>query len=408
MSIFIRAARAAALAITLLSAQVAYAAIDSDAAIVQLKVDCDGADNCFEDSASLNSWISGTRQPSASAPLLVEIGPGRFGALACVTYGHTTYRGSGIDSTIIGALEYTGSPNGILMTNCDEATFESMTVQSTFAAVYSQGRGKTTWTNVDMVSNRFAWYDIGCIDFTTLEPVEQVHYFFSSRFRSLARGDAAVSDGTGMRVHCAENWIYGSDIVVSFEADPNMTAPTSYENYVGIEIKEDGEVRLFGSSVRAVPGELDPNTEVEIQGVELIGHPSKSGTFHMHGGIISLSGAGLNDADLTALDVGGTGVAHTPDTAYALIPAASGTNTRIKKASGAKASAPFQWPAGTTTPVPGLSTLDGSDTYLETDCDSTGDCDGAGSLIHQMVYNSAVCTTALWYDMTAGACRDGE
>ena len=97
--------RIATLAITLSasliltgSAHFAQAAADPNADVVYLRKDCSmpvtdvdvlgypGTGvlrNCFTDSKELTDWIGITRNPSASSPLLVDIGPGEHGQIAC-------------------------------------------------------------------------------------------------------------------------------------------------------------------------------------------------------------------------------------------------------------------------------------------------------------------------------------
>jgi hypothetical protein len=86
----------------------AFAAVDIDAAIVKLRTSCQEAgttlNNCFTDLPALNAWIWDTRTPtpSATSPLLIEIGPGTFsGSFSCENKGYVTLRGSGIGKTII-------------------------------------------------------------------------------------------------------------------------------------------------------------------------------------------------------------------------------------------------------------------------------------------------------------------
>ena len=52
-----------------------------------------------------------------------------------------------------------------------------------------------------------------------------------------------------------------------------------------------------------------------------------------------------------------------------------------------------------------LTSRDGEDIFVETDCASDGDCDGAGTETHPMIYSEDACPTEHWFDTVTGRCR---
>ena len=105
----------------------------------------------------------------------------------------------------------------------------------------------------------------------------------------------------------------------------------------------------------------------------------------------------------------GSALAHTPGTAFALTPSATGD---VQRLGGNATASPFQWPPGALPPVAStetnvLTTRIGADTYIETDCDTLGDCDGSGgNEAHLMIYSPNKCTTDPWYNVVTGRCRN--
>ena len=45
---------------------------------VNLKTDCTNILNCATTIAELQSWVDGSKKPSSTSPLLVNVGPGTF------------------------------------------------------------------------------------------------------------------------------------------------------------------------------------------------------------------------------------------------------------------------------------------------------------------------------------------
>ena len=52
-----------------------------------------------------------------------------------------------------------------------------------------------------------------------------------------------------------------------------------------------------------------------------------------------------------------------------------------------------------------MSSEDGSDLFVERDCEAAGNCNGGGTETHLMVYD-AECGASPWFDTTTGQCRN--
>lgn len=378
-----------------------------------LRKDCTGVSDCFTTSASLAGWIANTRQPSAADPLIVKMGPGDFDSLRCSSaadhFDHVTVIGSGREHSRFVCTS--GCISGIQIDACDALEFIDLAAVGPYYGVLFLNEGDSTWTDTDVVGGLYGWYD-ACGSQSPEQALSQ-HYFFGSRVignRSGA-GSASFTRTTAFAANCGESWFYGGEIAAIPE--PN---PSNPEAARGVEVKKVGDVRVFGAAIRVVTREMSPSPAFwdEVVGVQ-VGYPRggyTSGTFHMHGGIISVDAKNMSAQDVAGLDVNdvGTGFAHTPATAFTVNAGGTGTATRVK----GPAQSPFLWPAGATPPVStsednALSSEDGMDMFVETDCNGSGDCDGGGSETHLMIYNETLCGTGSppdpWFDATRGACR---
>lgn len=375
---------------------------ENDPPVAFVRKKCGALAPCFGTIADLVTWI-GDRVPRPDAPLLVDVGPGDWARIDCIGYGDTTFRGSGRLQTRVGAIP--GNPSaGVYASGCDNVEFHDMTIYGSIWGVFWQGAGRSVWVDVDVVSDSIGWYDF-CSGSSSPEPLS-VHYWFGSRVLSTAAG----TYGIGYLSSCGENWLYGSEVAVLGSA----SSPAGIEGYTGIDLSGSGDVRLFGSTVRVVPkadfscqgtGCEDRASGVRL-GTDTVGAaiPPGDGVFHMHGGIVSVDAAAVPGATAVGIEVGGSGLAHAPDTAFSLKP---GTGGAVRRLDGA-AQSPFQWPAGAAPPAAGaLASEDGQDTYVETDCGAGGDCEGGGAETHLMIYNETLCGSAdPWFDATTGRCRN--
>ncbi len=421
---------------------------------VYVKKDCAGSTDCFTTITSLNAWLWGQypsnpsgpiprcSAPSVSDPVLVDIGPGTFaqqigigsGLLHCpegpptpvdqgsndggptiVRNGYVTVRGSGADQT---TLQAEGQGVGMVSRFCTEITIEDLSIISDNSiGIYWYGGGNSRWTNLFVKGELAGWYDGGPPG-NCSSGEKGLHYWFSSRIES---------PKTTYKASCDESWIYGSDLVLTVNSD------TPDKSNV-LRIFDEGDVRVFGSSVRVDASDL--LTDVDLYGVRVgttynFGLDDGNGTFHMHGGIINVSAPNSNLATLTAIevnrnagDVQGAGLAHVVDTAFVLRsgPANTGEVRRValtpEDSPSSALRSPFLWPAGTTPPLDDdLVSLTGYDQYVEIDCQSDGLCDETGKAVrhpHLMIYD-ALCGNAApvgtgtpWFDTVTNRCRNDD
>lgn len=391
----------------------ASATIDPAASVVLVRKSCSGLDNCFEylgrtasspAGADAAGWIQATRKPTASTPLLVDIGPGTWMGLSvtCASgavEGHITFRGAGQGTTKV-ADNLSGSPlfGTIVATGgCVELAFESMTILERGPVwlgfngpVVWMGGGNSKWTNIEIISHGpRLWYD------TCTMGESPEHYFFASKLTLFADS----SDHQAVRAECGKTWFFGSEISVFGSVD-TAAALFGSEVFAAIVITDIAESsQLFGSLVRVVQGAADPNDIAggTIYGVKITS--ANSPAFHMHGGNMRVSASESTNA--VGVDAGTTGTVHTPGSAF-VIETEEGETTRLAGNPG-NLQSPFLWPPGTEPPVDHSRT--GADLFVETDCEPTGDCSG-GDESHLMVYNSSACPAGPWFDTVTRRCRN--
>jgi len=366
--------------------------------VLFLMKDCAAAgktlfEDCAEDIDTLEFMLWNQRNPTAEAPIIVDIGVGTFlGPLDCNNNGHVTFRGVGRDRTIIDDKDSgSGFRIAININNCDKLEFQDLTViadtpGAISIAVWWQGGGSSTWTDVDLRANYATWDES-----STVECGTPVHYFFGSRL---------ISSGSyGYRALCGEHWFYGSEVRMEAQNIGGINPPRH-----GVEAGKEADIRLFGSTVRSFPGPgFTKSTDYIGVGVGL--DPDDGGEFHMHGGIISVSAVSSEDEavgiDAVGIDAVGSGsVVHTVDTAFALT---KGTGKAIRVRGPGDVRSPLLWESGPTPPAGGgLVSKTGKDLFVETDCQESG-CSG-GDQPHLMIYSDA-CSTDPWFDVVRGECR---
>lgn len=385
-------------------ASVASATVD----IAQLRTNCTGvisctgsqsADvTCCETSMStLTAWLWGTRKPTESAPVLIDIGPGSsFAAFDCPLAappaphnGHVTLRGSGRDRTRIARFS---------ARDCDKLSIQDLTVADTAFAITWRGSGSSQWSNVGVDVTPGFGFSVGWWDID-MEPAtpKAVHYWFGSKIR--------VHGATGLNaaflLQSTETWFYGGEIEADLSGLPGGSGFNSYAASVAFA----GDLRVFGSAVRSRAGSAC--AAGTLYGMRVLGN----GMFHMHGGIINADGlstaAGCSAAiNAIALEGEDNAQAHTPGTAFQVSANGTGTATRLAKSGSAHLDSPFLWPAAVNPPA--IDSLNGADLFVETDCNGSACIAGAGSDTHLMIYNPARCPTptwSKWFDATSGACR---
>ncbi len=385
----------------------ANATIDNDADIVTVRQDCGTTDNCFTDLTLMADWVHNTRIPDATNPLLVSISTGNFYGFYCSGQDHITIRGSGRDNTVL--LGKKGGPGGnrinttaIAIDSCTNLTFENLSIRGKNVGILWTGSGNSIYNNIELSvkggNTTFAWYD-SC----EVGTEKSVHNFF---------GSSIIAEGTfynfGYYTDCAETWLYGSDVLARGMTSNNLLANKAFRI-----IGDNAVVQVFGSAVRSLAGEAQ-NISATINSAQGLTAVSlqDGGTFHMHGGILTAKATGaLGNVDVASIQADGTdNTIHVIGTAFNPIAAGSGTAHRIKTDGNTTVNSPQLWTAGTTPPKgnpngDSIQSINGADMYVETDCDSSGDCNAAGTETHVMVYNTNCTTDGTWFNSTTGRCR---
>lgn len=353
----------------------ALAVIDNNAPVVKLRDLANGGcieagvglNNCFTSITTLNSWVSSTRKPSATTPLLVEIGPGKFlGAFTCdkASYaGYVTLQGAGMLNTVI---EASSSP--VNTTECVQMRFSDMTLRNTgnLFGVRNFG-GSTFWDNVHIDGFGYAWFDSpgGC------GTSRGTHYWFNSKLTSRT----AANSSTAYFNACDESWFFGSEITA------NATVSGGQNRTIAVV---GGEVHVYGSVIRSLSGSGITTSSAVAALVD------GTGKIHIHGTGIDVISTSANN--IFALSASNGGEIHANVSSYNLSTGNGGTMTRISNAGG-HVHAPYNWEAHTT--PPSIISQDGADTAVITSA--------TGSTPRFVIYSTAC--SSKWFDVGSNACR---
>ncbi len=378
----------------------AQAAVANDAEVITVRQTCGTTDNCFSSLADAAAWIHAIRHPSASSPLLVDVGPGEFSGFYCAAHGNITVRGSGIGNTRI--VPTPGDSTAIRVENCTRLRFEDISIIGVSSGIEWTGGGDSSYVNVELVADgdnvTRAWVDV-----CDASGVPSRHNFFASTVRS-----SGTFYNFGYYTECAETWFFGSEIIAIAKAP---VGPHVLANGAVRVIGARAQIQAYGSSLRALAGDADvfwttgPATGLAGAMVQ------DGGAFHMHGGILTASAAGAaGNNDAATIIASGDALVHVIDTAFNPTASGSGVAHRIQSVGDNRIRSPFLWFSGTNPPAGnntggGISSLDGADMFIETDCDASGNCEGAGTETHVMIYNSTCTAAGPWFDSTTGRCR---
>jgi hypothetical protein len=370
-------------------------AVDQD--VVYLRKDCSGVNagqTCFTTVGALQSWLWTTRNPTASSRVAVHIGPGEFtngdtDQLNCPDgKGYVSFIGSGPETTKL------SSPNVavFIANNCTDIHVQDLTIQSNngFYPIIWNGGGSSRWVNVDIIGQLHAWSEIGCAP-----GKHPIHYWFSSRLKNTGTGGSGAAT---YRATCGESWFYGSELTYLVQEGASGTV---------VSVNGNADVRAFGTVIRAiVPAGANP------AGSSVIGVRTRSNAmFHMHGSIVSLDVSSLtSNVEVSALEAYNNSMIHTPGASFALKAAGTGQIYRTYSDSTAMIHSPFEWPPANNPPalVSDPQSSDGADTFVETDCNASGNCDTAPiaeQRPHLMVYTTKCSTSGPWYDIGRNKCR---
>ncbi|WP_101760525.1 hypothetical protein [Oceanicoccus sp. KOV_DT_Chl] len=312
--------------------------------------------------------------------------------------GHVTFKGTGRHFSHISSNAWTINSH-----DCDQLEFQDLSIDAKGLgySVFWRGTGSSVFTNVDLNSEYGAWYDTTCSGAPTDGPTGE-HYFYSSKLSG---------ELIGVYAQCARIWLYGSEIHVKNDDTPNAGGRLR-----GVQVGFRGDVRLFGSAIRVDHSTPDfpgypvfyPSYGVQVGISDSSSIPDGGGAFHMHGGIINVSGGNLDRTIYGVSSESTISLAHVIDTAFVMHTGPNGTANRLV-GNGMKMS-PFLWQQGITPPVTGsnqaLISTQGADMFIETDCDGTGDCSsGIENEPHLMIYSTQCASTNPWFDVVTGACR---
>jgi len=375
----------------------ANASIDSNASSVQLLTSCDNGsggvlNNCFDNQTVLMDWIKNTRNPSATNSMVVEIGAGTFQRIEWLCKpgeGYVSFRGAGRGRTVFTDSWILG--NAMTFQNCEDLTFDSMTINAKFISVVWAGHGNATWTDVELIAEYATWYETPQNQLTTgnvcTSDVNNEHKFFSS---SLILKKPTLG-ATIYLNNCGVTWFYGSELVFD-GSDSTM-------NYFAVGVKSSGaghETHLYGSNIRLLSG---TNSAIN----ELIAFQSNdNGQIHIHGTGIDLISE--KSIPITALQANNGGMIHAAESAYVLRTGANGTVTRIDN-NGGSIHAPHLWAhvpntdGDSTTIDTNFVTANGADQTVVT----AGTSDG---FPHPAIYSDQCPSSARWYDTSDKICRN--
>ena len=361
----------------LVNATAALAVIDNNAPVVKLRDPANGGcteagvglHNCFTSITTLNSWVSNTRKPTATTPLSVEIGPGKFvGQFSCdkTNYaGYVTLQGTGMLNTVI---EAGSSP--VSTTQCVQMRFSDMTLRNTgnLFGVRNLG-GSTFWDNVHIDGFGYAWFDSPSACGTGYTP--GTHYWFNSKITSRT----AANSSTAYFNACDESWFFGSEVT------SNATVSGGQNRTI---VAAGGEVHVYGSVIRSLSGSGITTSSA------VAGMATGAGKLHIHGTGIDVISTNANN--IAALSASAGGEIHANVSSYNLTTGSGGTVTRISN-SGGHVHAPYLWQEHST--PPNIVSQDGADTAVVT---ST-----TGGTPRFVVYSTAC--PSKWFDVGSNACR---
>lgn len=385
----------------------------ADADAVTLRTSCTqgGTEipDCFTSMDAIDDWLVNVRQPSATKPTIINIGPGTFGGWNCKS-SHVTLRGSGRDQTV-----FVVSPNSIgaamwIQGGCTNLNVQDMKLDGRVGA-WGVGVNNleaiTTWTNVEVIGPTYGWIESlsgNCPSHNGK------HSWFSSRIIATGNGGALSGASRAYTAGCAQSWFWGSELTAIVNAnEPNAFAIEAH----------NAEIHLYGSNARLL---LATNSTVGSFGATGGGHYLMSAlegsSIHIHGTGLDVVHPGTGTADMLYAD--STSHFHANESGFNIHVSGAGKVRRIGGAGSIEA--PYSWKQGTTPPLStkldgtptlnGVTTLvsvSGADSYIETDCPLSGNCSLGGTFPHQMIYRAECTNTSAnegpWFDLTTKDCR---
>ena len=420
--------------------------MDSDARVVYLREDCSPGgvqiENCKETMAELltsgsGGWLWATRQPGPDDRLVIDIGPGTFANFACrgsatAPRGWVTLRGAGRERTSIVSTILFQSP--VDVRDCDGLAFESLTILNegtpSIDTVFWRGSGTAIWSDVDIISRdvtgtaSHAWYDEANSTSFTVCNEPSVHYFFDSNLRAFGAAESVYAWGG----NCSDAWFFGGELRTHLDEitslDPGKDGCEANNIYSAHQVHAFGtEFHLIVDVSRSSPNRCFPigsenpnftNNASLIPNVWLFGYSDdQKPQMHVHGGLIS-SVSTASNVDIGGVVIDGAGTdnfLHTPDTAHHIeahaLKTAYRSLTTVPDGEW-RLESPHHWGVKDDTPPGNVRTVDGSDAYVESDCDVYGTCDAvlpADRRSHLLLYDATRCPSDIWFNVSTAQCR---
>lgn len=400
-----------------LNTTVAHSALSPTTDKILLQNDCNGIANCSTNMTEVIQWVNQDRIDK-NKHVIIDIGPGIFtvqpDAIFCQNSNNISYRGTGRDSTIItgsDALTLATGPFVIGLSSCENISVQNLTIRTdsrnsnfttgSISGVGAIGESTSKWSNVDIQASVTGWYNVG-----------GVHNWYGSNIDVDTVNATVFSTIWGIYVQGGASWFFGGEITLRHKTQNDLYS------IIGMGVN-GGQGQIYGSLLRVILEE-NAGTILPISAYgagALIAY--NGGSAHMHGGNISVNSAITQDifGVSNSSDVLGSGTVHTPDTAFTINSA--GDAQRIRLTKHASPMSPFLWPSNDT--LPNITSLNGADIFVETDCQNIGNCDVVEDCAsdincsipdltsthpHLMIYdNSCLLFGSSWFDSTTGKCR---
>lgn len=382
------------------------AAINSpatDASIVELRISCldttNEIPNCFDNTSDLENWMNNIR---TSSSLLVNIGPGTFiktnastaGSVAVLSCrsNNITLKGAGTQHTILKA----DAANNLAITagisidsGCNNFSAQDLTASGWIqGAIVTNLSSHTSWKNILMEGGTYGWLEPAT---TSCPSMIGKHTWHSSRIVGLG---TAFGGSITYNAMCAESWFFATEITAL-----NINNPPSSNNDSSFALEaRNAEVHLYGSNARLIV-----NSGVDVDGATLI-RAVNNGNVHIHGSGLDIihDGSGA----VSYLEADASSRIHASSNGFSVHNAGTGQVARF--AGTGTIEAPYQW--GQNTVPPAITSRNGADTYVETDCQNFGDCSSGGNFPHLMIYRTECSGNSInqgpWYDTVTNACRE--
>jgi len=391
------------------AAEVSSTPTPDDTQIISLRIDCNSAVGCFESLTQASDWAFA--HSSATTPITIDIGPGTFQThpgLICNSDGYVSFKGAGRDNSIITGQAITYAPTGgvnvgfvLGIRNCVSLSFQDLTLllhnspAGMTGGVRWDGAGDSSWSNVLVDVGNVGWWDTPG-DFNE-------HYWFGSHIKVGTGGGWYYR--TSIYAESGKTWFYGGDL----ESFSNQTLVPGIHNIAPVRAVDNGDVRLFGTSIRASQNTHSGAVDDLGGTYGTWGLRADGGSIHAHGCVVNVytKASASTDGACSNIRATGSGSVHTPGTAFVSNCDDGARKKRIFSGGTANVESPFWWGQGDN-PSTDILSQTGQDMFVESDCSSTGcDLTPVGDETHLLIYNSSCADPSFgpWYDVNMNKCR---